>query len=108
MPKEIIERTGKTCFADVMVRWGKPQSSQLQGGDARVDLFMISRNSLGQIDGSFWFEPNEHSSYYEEPLTSDKRPSMQGPVSVDLNRQQINRLIRTLRTARDQAYGRDE
>ena len=27
---------------------------------------------------------------------------------VDLNRQQINELIRVLRRARDQAYGRDE
>lgn len=27
---------------------------------------------------------------------------------VDLNRAEINRLIKALRTARDQAYGRDE
>ncbi len=35
-------------------------------------------------------------------------PSWSGGYHIDLDRQGINALIRTLRRARDQAYGRDE
>lgn len=118
MPKQLIKRTGNNSFADVMVRWSKPDEAQTRGGDARVDLFMVSLDGLGNLDGSFWFEPKPHHGMYQSlnaeqsvPLGGDgvNVPSnMCGPVHVDLNREQINRLIRTLRTARDQAYGRDE
>lgn len=30
------------------------------------------------------------------------------PMYIDLDREQINRMIKTLRRARDQAFGRDE
>lgn len=109
MPKEIINRTGTNCFADVAVRWDKPGQQQPPGRhDARVDLFLVSRDSLGQFDGQFWFEPSDPEKHGLPPNSDERYPQLVGPVSVDLNRTQINRLIRALRRARDQAYGRDE
>jgi len=109
MPKEVIYRTGRNCFADVAVRWSKAgDESNMRGDDARVDLFMISQSPLNPI-GGFWFEPNrpEDIGLADAPIPEGERGPMIGPVSVDLNREQINRLIQTLRRARDQAYGAD-
>ncbi len=102
MPKEIVYRTGTNCFADAMVRWDKQGQGVHSPGqeDARVDLFMISQ-SLSHPKGSFMFEPEDPE---QMGLPSGSKV---GPVYVDLNREQINRLIKLLRKARDQAYGPD-
>jgi hypothetical protein len=109
MPKEVIYRSGKNCLADVMVRWNKGGPEEGKPDDApRVDLFMISQ-SPRYPTGGFWFEPDhpERIGLADSPIPEGERKPMVGPVSVDLNREQINRLIRTLRRARDQAYGAD-
>lgn len=110
MPKEVIYRSGDNCFADVMVRWNKggTEEGKSDGGAPRVDLFMISQ-SPHHPTGCFWFEPYhpEQIGLADGPTPEGERKPMVGPISVDLSREQINRLIRTLRKARDQAYGAD-
>lgn len=47
------------------------------------------------------------AEYIEGPTDAPLRHAWDGQW-IDLNRYQINQLIRSLRHARDQAYGRDE
>lgn len=89
MPKEMIHTNTGARFG-VEVRWGR------DSGDIQIATVM------------------------GEPLTSEEPQNLVELVATwkdtihgrglfaDLNRQQINRLIRVLRTARDQALGKDE
>ena len=105
MPKERINASGNNSFADVMVRWSKLGSAEqveAQGSErTHVDLFVIASDLPGR-GGYYMFTPEFPETYDLEPGASI------GPISIDLYRTQINRLIRVLRTARDAAYGSDE
>jgi hypothetical protein len=102
MPKERVRHSGNNSFADVMVRWEKEdRGSATDGVEAcKVDLFIAADDMPGR-GGSFMFTPENPEAY---GLSEGESV---GPISIDLNRSQINRLIRVLRQARDSAYGAD-
>lgn len=109
MPKERVRKAGREGFADLLVQWGRDEigtDEQYQEFDQRprVRLFVIAAE-LG-IPGSFAFHPEPGPDAH--PDTIGAHGEAIGPVDIMLDRQQVNRLIRVLRRARDQAYGRDE
>jgi hypothetical protein len=105
MPKERVRASGNNGYADVLVRWSKQGSAEQSGfvdaGGVFVNLFVAAKELPGYA-GGFYFHP-EHPETFN--LTNGDGV---GPVSIDLDRAQINRLIKTLRIARDSAYGNDE
>ena len=109
MPRDRVRHSGNNSWADLVVRWRKKGTDPgvIGAEGILVDLFVASRDDPGR-SGSFWFEPDNPENFGAEPRVEGERPQQWGPISIDLDRQQINRLIRVLRTARDQAYGRDE
>lgn len=111
MPKERVRKSGKDGWADLLVQWGDEITAQekYQEWDERprVRLFIIA-TELGP-QGSFYFYPQVSDE--EKRLNPDligANGEGIGPVDIMLDRQQINRLIRVLRRARDQAYGADQ
>lgn len=108
MPKERVRKSNQNGFADLLIQWGRDEvGDHLDTGEGRVRLF-ITAAELG-TPGGFYFHPQLTD---EEKLTEPDRIGAHGegigPVDIMLDRTQINRLIRVLRRARDQAYGRDE
>ena len=105
MPKERIRASDTNGYADVLVRWSKEGSAeQVDAHGAagiHVDLFVAPKELPG-YEGGFYFHPER-----PEVFNLASGDSV-GPVSIGLDRRQINRLIRVLRTARDTAYGSDE
>jgi len=108
MPRERVRASGNNSHADVMVRWSKQGSAEaafrqtVRGAEGiLVDLFIAPRDTPNGA-GFFSFTPDDPASIGLSPGESV------GPITVDLDRAQINRLIRVLRDARDAAYGRDE
>lgn len=91
MPKERITSTTAGTF-DVTVTWGRDTCVQICTAASDADERL--RNWTESKDGA---ETEPGSSF-----------AMFDGWHVDLNRQQINDLIRVLRRARDQAFGRDE
>lgn len=102
MPKERIRHSGQGDFADLMVRWSKQDlGCATDGVEApKVDV-LITAPDLPGHEGSYMFTP-EHADTFD---MADGESV--GPISVSLDRGQINRLIRVLRQARDTAYGAD-
>jgi hypothetical protein len=102
MPKERVRHSGSNSFADVMVRWEKEGHGQATNGveDCKVDLFIVASDLPGR-GGSYMFTPENPEAF---GLAEGESA---GPISIDLDRGQINRLIRVLRQARDSAYGAD-
>jgi hypothetical protein len=109
MPRERVRHSGNNSWADVVVRWSKQGTDPgvIGAEGILVDLFVASRDDPGR-SGSFWFEPDHPENFGAKPKVEGERAEQWGPISIDLDRQQINRLIRVLRRARDEAYGRDE
>jgi len=107
MPKERIRKSCREGFADLLVQWGEDEigrheACQHGNEDPRVRLFVIAPD-LGPR-GSFMFEPDDDSA---KSMGLDPGCRI-GPIDMMLDREQINRMIRVLRRARDQAYGKDE
>jgi len=105
MPKERVRASGNNGYADIMVRWSKEGSAEQEeiGGPEGlcVNLFVAAKELPGH-SGGFYFSP-------EHPETFNlSEGDGVGPISIDLDRAQINRLIKTLRNARNSAYGHDE
>lgn len=104
MPKERVRHSGPDGWADLLVQWGRDEIGD--GGPVdrpRVRLF-VANVDLPSPRGSFMFHPDDDSARGMGLNPGDAV----GPVDVMLDREQINRMIRVLRRARDQAYGRDE
>lgn len=112
MPKERVRKSGRDGFADLLVQWGRDELGtdekyQEWDGRPRVRLF-VAAAELGK-PGAFYFTPDLSDD--EKAANPDRlgaHGESIGPVDIMLDRQQTNRLIRVLRRARDQAYGRDE
>ena len=102
MPKERVRHSGNNSYADVMIRWEKEGNRFTANGvkTPTVDLFIAPDDMPGR-GGSFMFTPENPEAYGLNEGESV------GPISIDLDRGQINRLIRVLRQARDSAYGAD-
>lgn len=102
MPKERIRHSGKGDFADLMVRWSKEDHGNAVDGveSPKVDV-LIAAPDLPGHEGSYMFTPKQPEIF---GLADGESV---GPISVSLDRGQINRLIRVLRQARDAAYGSD-
>lgn len=98
MPKELVRHSGKDDFADLMVQWGRDELGD-PNGEPRVRVFIAGARPCEIIV----MQPQPGSGFYE-----DDSFGTIGPVDCRLDREQINRLIRVLRRARDQAYGKDE
>lgn len=99
MPKELVRHSGRDDFADLVIQWGRDEV-----GDhwelPRVRVFIAAATPLNVIV----MQPQEGSSMW-----SAEQPGQTiGPVDCHLDREQINRLIRVLRRARNAAYGADE
>lgn len=106
MPRERIRNSGSNGYADIMIRWSKlgsaEQAMPIQGAEGlHVDLFVAPKDLPGYSGGFYWHPDNPEQFNLKEGESV-------GPISIDLDRVQINRLIRVLRTARDTAYGSDE
>ncbi len=91
MPKERIQSHTAPEF-DVTVAWGRDTTVQICTTAADADERL--RAWVEQVEG---IQSQPGASF-----------AMFDGWHVDLNRQQVNDLIRTLRRARDQAFGRDE
>lgn len=106
MPKERIRKSGSEGFADLLVQWGPdeigPTELYQEWDGPRVRLFIIAAE-LGHA-GSFMFHPTDDAAK-DMHLSAG---AAVGPIDIRWDRQQINRAIRVLRRARDQAYGKDE
>lgn len=55
-----------------------------------------------------WGRDGSHAVLGTAPVTADAQPDHAAGQWADLDRKQINDLIRGLRRARDMTYGRDE
>ncbi len=91
MPKERIQSTTVAEF-DVTVAWGR---------DTHVQIATVANDADTRLR-----EWAEHADGAETQPGSSFR--MFDGWHVDLTRPQVNDLIRVLRRARDQAFGRDE
>jgi hypothetical protein len=65
----------------------------------------VNWSTAGHVQVAFEADPSYLKIALDAPNEADGRTSMYSPV---LERGEINKLIRVLRRARDQAYGRDE
>ena len=104
MPKELIRGRGRDDFADLLIQWGRDElgdgNGYTQPQEPRIRVFVAGAMPLNHIV----MQPDEGSSMWQPEHPS----ATVGPVDLHLDREQCNRLIRVLRRARDQAYGRDE
>lgn len=97
MPKERIQSCTTSQF-DVIVAWNRDGTVQVATTASDADERL--RN---------WTESSPAGSPLAQPETQPGTSFRHfGGWHVDLGRQQINELIRVLRRARDQAFGRDE
>lgn len=98
MPKERIPAATLTPF-DVIVSWSRDGTVQVAttAADAgeRLSRWTEEVPSGSPTDGPTKTEPGSRFDYFDG-------------WHVDLDRQRVNELIRILRRARDQAFGRDE
>lgn len=105
MPKDRISKSGSDGFMDLSVQWGRDELGPVDAVlRAKVRLMAMAPEG---IPGSIEFVP-DHSAMGEEMAENWQGCRSCGPVDMWLDRNQINRLIRILRKARDQAYGKDE
>lgn len=96
MPKEVIRSKyeGNSDNPEPVIRvgWSKEQG--------HVDVASVS------------LDPKQGLSFYDEDVkqwvTFDKRDFLENGWFVQLDRNGINKMIKALRTARDQAFGKDE
>ena len=79
MPRELIHAAYESDGYSAVVSWGKETSS------VQVGLKACAKDDNVILKGQ------EYDSLW-----------------INMNREQLNRMIRILRRARDQAYGRDE
>jgi hypothetical protein len=87
MPRELLSVSGLTQDpVAIDVAWGR---------GTHVQMATLSHPELPSLSGSLEF------------TTTPDEPTRQG-FYVDMSRESINRLIRVLRKARDQAFGVDE
>jgi hypothetical protein len=101
MPKERVRSSGNNSWGDLLVRWekeGTPPTLGREGIHVSVGVYAPDLPGRG---GFFTFTPEHPETFGMEPGSSA------GPINIDLDRRQINRLITVLRHARDQAYGTD-
>src|SRR5947207_9316654 len=98
MPRERITQTN-TPF-DVIVAWGRDTDVQVASTAADADERL--RNWVETDSGN---PPHAGDPTATEPGTSFR---MFDGWYASLDRAGVNKLIRVLRTARDQAFGRDE
>jgi hypothetical protein len=95
MPKQVIRDAAGTF--DVVVRWSH---------DSHVQVATAMRPSPGGSEGPKNLKELIASWPDEAPSPDD--PNGATGLHSTLDRRQINELIRTLRRARDAAFGRDE
>ena len=82
-------------------------------GDRRIEM-QWQRDQYVQIATTVWAgepgtEPDPFLEFLPTPATTtNDLPRAWAGQFVDLNRDQINHLIKQLRAARDQAFGKDE
>ena len=101
MPKEIIQwpRTDGYSGTELSVHWSKHTADEVQIGLTRhVWAAPIEATDSGHAD-------HQHCS----ECTVDDADGLKATVFTDpMTRREINNLIRMLRRARDDAFGRDE
>lgn len=95
MPKERVCNSNPNDFADLMVGWSKAPD-----GKGEVEISPASLDLPGR-SGGYYFHPHSPESI---GLTEGESC---GPIVVHLDRGKVNRLIRVLRRARDDAFGAD-
>lgn len=86
-----------------------PTGAPIHGEAWRDPVLLVSWQANPDHEGHVQVALSNPQSYLKSAMgsavTSDQDIELFTPV---LNRDQLNRLIRVLRRARDQAYGRDE
>jgi hypothetical protein len=68
----------------------------------------MPKENTDSIDSPVRVEVAWSNDQYVQIATVNRLPSMQDGWYAELDRAGVNRLIKTLRKARDAAYGRDE
>lgn len=113
MPKKMIYTypypDGAEPDRRIEVGWSRHPQGSVQVGSTRKaapgvsehDMYLNESNSA---PGVTWTKSGDISSLSD---TGELRRAWEGE-HVELDREQINQLIRALREARDQAFGRDE
>ncbi len=102
MPKETV--------AGCELPWGEdyPARSVVQVLWSRDEHVQVVSRCIHQLDGSDIGPPVYENGRAVQPLMDAEQIPFTNGMYVNLDRRGINELIRTLRRARDQAYGRDE
>ncbi|ACU71773.1 hypothetical protein Caci_2864 [Catenulispora acidiphila DSM 44928] len=113
---ETIEHVGRTGDAAS----GEPMSSGMDGASTWYEPIVNVRwhaagdDKIGNVQVSLqapiaaWTQMGDELRKAEEKAVGWEEGWMPEAYSPSLSRSELNRLIRTLRRARDQAYGRDE
>lgn len=106
MPKKERFTSAKHDWADLLVLW--PQQDELTDHHADgvhiaadTPYVQLAPAATEKHKGSINFRPDSPEDVGLQPGESV------GPVGIHLDRAQVNRLITTLRQARDEAFGAD-
>jgi hypothetical protein len=111
MPSERITKSHADDHIDMVVGWGKGLGGDSLNGPLTpyVRLFpciapVVRDEVTYKVRGGVYVQPDREDAH----LLGLEPGEGVGPAQMRLNRAQVNRLIRVLRKARDQAFGRDE
>lgn len=105
MPTERFDSCEQHTLADLLVGW--PTQDELTDNPPEaaetpyVDLFPCAPIGYG---GGIYFAPDDES---KAKMGLGDEDHGVGPVRIKLDRSGVNRLITTLRQARDEAFGAD-
>lgn len=107
MPTERFNACDSNDLADLLVIW--PQQDELAGQTphiAKPDTPYVELAPIAQpgCDGGIYLCPDGES---KRKMGLGEKDNGIGPVRTSLDRAGVNRLITTLRQARDEAFGKD-
>lgn len=111
---------GRTCRREVIYGVGLPYGTPEQPGPARSIIevswsqgeshdghVQVATRCVRAVDTSVVYDPEPGEPGADQDLAGQRIPRAHG-VFMDLDRRGINQVIRHLKRARDQAFGKDE
>lgn len=111
MPHEKISKSDPDGDVDMLVCWNMQDEHQddAHHGTPYVSLFPVAAPAVRDgkaydIKGGIYFSPAEE---FKELFGLGEGDHGFGPVSFEMDREKVNRLITALRQARDEAFGAD-
>lgn len=111
MPNEKISKSGPNGDVDMLVCWNTQDElhDDTHPETPYVSLFPVAAPAVRDgkvydVKGGIYFSPDDG---FKELFGLGKDDHGFGPVSFEMDREKVNRLITTLRQARDEAFGAD-